>query len=274
MKNFIFLALFFICIQNSNQSVEFIVNDLFVSASACSQSDGKFRFQIRGTFNGDTNLFETFEMNVETSKGKKMPAQCVPVNALGVSEFTCSIDIAHYPIKTEDIILPNKPPQTSDYTFKNWEEIIGKQNKIEKQTCLPESSNTFIPSSIEIGDCGFLDSRTITINGEWEDKSKTIVLVDYSSVEIVFDGDNVSTKCRYFKSRTPLRFECDYKGSGQIKISEQYFQTLTAVYKINSINSGKSVSKCDDDDYILDALSLGSFPFLNKILLIISLLLF
>lgn len=276
LKRTIFIALILISIQESNQAIEFTPEKIEVASNPCSKSKGEYDFNIIGTFSDSVSSFDTITFDVETSDGRKLKSKCNPFKFLS-SKFMCKIEV-RYPLDKIDILLPTKAPIVEKYTFKDWEKVFGANpgvnNKIEDVTCLPEEKNTFIPSSITVGDC-FLGERSFTIKGEWEKKDKA-ELSNYSSANIVLDNKNGDIlKCRY-KTQT-MAFECDSEGEGEIKIREQYFNSLSEVYKIKEFNSGKTTKKCtdkDDDDYVEKILSADSFYFINKILIIITLLLF
>ena len=173
LKRFISIACFLILLQNSSESVEFTVDKLEKNTSPCSSSSGLYTFSILGTFSDTTSYFtESFTLDLDTSSGNKINAECRPIQTLGVYEFSCNIDISKYPLDNVDILLPTKAPQVTQYTFKNWEKVIGAQpgtsNKIAAVTCLPAAEDTFTPSSIEIGDCTFDNKRKFNIIGKWE----------------------------------------------------------------------------------------------------------
>lgn len=272
-KRTIFIVLILISFQNSNQAIEFTVESL-ENRGSCSALTKSFSFGISGTFSEKTSYFsDEFNLDLETSDGKKIKSKCSPLQLLGVYKLSCNIDIVHYPLNKVDIFLPTKAPQITGYTFKNWEQIIGSEsgvsNKISEAECLPKEENIFTPSSINVGDC--LIDRSFTINGDWE---KEVKISDYYSTEIILDNDNKDiAKCRYMGSTNPIHFDCNFDGSGSVKFKEQFFQILSKVYKIKEFDSGKTVNVCSDEEFD-DIRIAGSFYYLNKIFLIIYLLLF
>ena len=275
LKRIFFITLILISIQNSNQTVEFTVEKLEMRSSPCSNSGGQYDYNIKGKFSDTTSIFDSFVFNVETSDGNTMQSTCSPSDLL--SELFCHIDV-RYPLNNADILLPTKTPKVDKFIIKNWEGVFGakpgESNKIGGVTCAPEEKNTFVPSSIEVEDYCILGSRSFTINGDWEQKGKKD-LTNYASATIGLDNKGKDfTKCTY--QTQPNRFECRFEGEGEIKFKEQYFTVLNMPYKIKGYNSGKSYKKCDDDDdeLIEHILSAGSFHFINKILIIISILLF
>lgn len=272
----LFLALLFISIQNSSEAVEFTVESL--NKGSCEKANGKYPFTIHGTFDGKTSYFSSFMLDLETTNGEKIQAECSPIAVLLVYEFSCKIDISRYPLNNVNIIFPTSAPNNDQYTFKNWESIIGSDpgvsNVIESVNCSPEAKNTFVPNSITYDDC-IIDFRKIYIKGNWED-SEGKHPIDYTSGDIVLDNSNKDVvDCSYKNSV----FECKFEGEGRLKINEQYVTIFREVYKIKGYDSGKSVKKCseDDDDFDWDAYlddNLSSNYLLNKFLIIVCLLLF
>ena len=233
---------------------------------------------IIGSFNDSASSIDTIFFDVKTSDGRKWNTNCIPFT----SNFLCDIEV-RYPLDKMDILLPTKTPIVEKYTFKDWEKVFGANpgvsNKIEDVTCLPQERNTFIPSSITVGEC-LLGSRSFTIKGEWEKKNKTDI-INYSSASIVLDNkDGDISNCRY--NNQPIGFTCEFKGEGEIKMKEQFFYASVDLYKMKEFDSGKTFTKCidkddnedeDDDEYVKKFLSADSF-YINKILIIITLLLF
>lgn len=276
LKRTIFIALFLIYIQNSNQAIVFTIEKIERGSTPCSKSEAKYDFDIIGQFSDSVSSFDTIVFYVETSDGRKLQTKCNPFKFLS-SKFMCHIYVS-YPLNKIDVLLPTITPIVDKYTFKNWEEVFGANpgvsNKISDVTCLPEEKNTFIPSSITIGEC-FLGTRSFTINGEWEKKDKA-ELNNYSSANILLDNkDGDISKCIY---KTQFNgFDCDFEGEGEIKMKEQYFTVLSQVYKMNEFNSGQTSKKCTEEEeekYIDIIMSADSLHFINKVLIIITLLLF
>ena len=276
LKRTFFIALIFISIQSSNQIIESTVKEIEVDRYPCSESKAQYDFDIIiSSFSDSVSSFDTITFDVQTSDGRKLETNCNPLNILS-SKFMCHINV-RYPLEKTDILLPTQAPTVQNYAFKNWEQVIGANpgvsNKIGNVTCLPEEKNTFIPSSVTIGDC-FID-RSFTINGEWEKKDKAD-LSDYSSSKIRLDNKNGDlATCRY---KTSFKgFDCNFSGEGDINMKEQYFTVLGEVYKMKEFNSGKSAKRCDDDDFDFDfprPLSADYLHFINKILFFMSFLLF
>ena len=213
-------------------------------------------------------------MDLDTSSNNKINAECRPIQTLGVYEFSCIIDISKYPLNNVDILLPTKAPQVSQYTFKNWEQVIGAQpgvcNKIAAVSCLPEAADTFTPSSIEIGVCTYDDKRKFNILGTWEINKYS--LYKYRDFDLVLDNSSKDTITCNFKDDT--KCECEFEGEGVFKIKEQYVTINLHSYKIKEFNSGKTIDDCDDDDFIESILSSDNLLFLNKYMILIGLLLF
>ena len=275
LKKFLSLACFLIVLQTSFESVEFTVEKLDKNVSPCSTSEGKYTFSIDGTFSGSTSYFtESFTLDLDTSSGNKINAECRPIQTLGVYEFSCIIDISKYPLNNVDILLPTKAPQITQYTFKNWEQVIGAQpgtsNKIAAVTCLPETEDTFTPSSIEIGDCTIDNKRKFNILGKWEKDKYS--LYKYRKFDLVLDNSNKDTATCSFPDNT--KCECEFDGEAVFKIKEQNVNINLLSFKIKAFNSGKTLDDCDDDDYIEGLLNSDNLLFLNKYLVLIGLLLF
>ena len=120
LKRFLSIVLVLILLQNSKESVEFTVDKLEkISVLACRTSLATYSFSIKGTFSDSTSLTDSFTLNMETSTGNKIDGKCTPIQSLGVYSFSCSIDVAKYPLDNVDILLPTTAPQTTKYTFKN-----------------------------------------------------------------------------------------------------------------------------------------------------------
>ena len=275
LKKFLSLACFLILLQTSFENVEFTVEKLDKNVSPCSTSEGKYTFSIDGTFSGSTSYFtESFILDLDTSSGNKINAECRPIQTLGVYEFSCIIDISKYPLNNVDILLPTKAPQVSQYTFKNWEQVVGAQpgtsNKIAAVTCQPETEDTFTPSSIEIGDCTIDNKRKFNILGKWEINKYT--LYRYRKFDLVLDNANKDTATCSFPDST--KCECEFDGEAVFKIKEQNVNINRLSYKIKEFNSGKKLDDCDDDDFVEGLLNSGNLQFLNKYLILIGLLLF
>ena len=274
-KRFLPIACFLILLQNSSESVEFTVEKLDINPSPCSSSSGQYTFSIDGTFSGSTSYFtESFTLDLDTSSNNKIKAECRPIQTLGVYEFSYIIDISKYPLNNVDILLPTKAPQVSQYTFKNWEQVIGAQpgvsNKIAAVSCLPEAEDTFTPSSIEIGDCTIDNKRKFNILGTWEINKYS--LYKYRYFDLVLDNSNKDTvNCRF---PDDTKCECEFEGEAVFKIKEQYVTINLHSYKIKEFNSGKTIDDCDDDDFIESILSSDNLLFLNKYMILIGLLLF
>jgi hypothetical protein len=274
-KRFLSIACFLILLQNSSESVEFTVEKLDINPSPCSSSSGQYTFSIDGTFSGSTSYFtESFTLDLDTSSNNKINAECRPIQTLGVYEFSCIIDISKYPLNNVDILLPTKAPQVSQYTFKNWEQVIGAQpgvsNKIASVSCLPEAEDTFTPSSIEIGDCTIDNKRKFNILGTWEINKYS--LYKHRNFDLVLDNSSKDIATCRFPDET--KCECEFEGEGVFKIKEQYVTINLHSYKIKEFNSGKTIDDCDDDDFIESILSSDNLQFFNKYLILIGLLLF
>ena len=292
----IFITLILVSIQSTNKINEFTVDRLDLSEKYyCTGS--RIEFNIVGSFNGSTGLFDKIYFNV-TSNGNKYEAECLP-SSLN-RKLLCHIKL-RYPVINSDIYLPTTPPEDEKYTFKNWENVFGSRGgeiqKLKNLTCKVNGYTSFTPTSITLGECiKNSDKRRIIINGEWDDNKEGL---SYNmDMSISFDNENGELiECQY--NKTNIGFECDFKVEGIIKIKEQYFEEKTLlgykIYKINKYESDKTASKCinnnsngnnkDDDndgddfydfneDDIKEALSANSLKLLNKILILLSLLLF
>ena len=277
LKRTLFIVLILISIQNSNQNTECTVEKMEYDSDLCSEWKAECVFDIIiSSFSDKISSFDTITFDVHTTDGRKLQTTCSPYNILSTSKFICHIDV-RYPLDNTGILLPTTAPKVEKYAFKNWEKTIGANpgtsNKISDVTCLPEELNTFIPSSVEIGDCA-ISIRYITIKGEWENKNKA--LTNMSPCKIELNNKNLDImSCSY---RTDIiGFECRFEGEGNINMKEQYFTAVNRVYKLKEFNSGKSSKKCADDyddDYFDNLLSADYLHFLNKILIFMGLLLF
>ena len=111
-----------------------------------------YNFDIKGKFHSFDNFLGNAYIELETSDGRKIKTECTPLESF--NKFSCDIKLIKYPLDNVDVILPINAPNTKAYTFLNWEQTIGaspgKSNVFSKINCLPEESNVFIPSSIEI----------------------------------------------------------------------------------------------------------------------------
>ena len=198
-------------------------------------------------------------------------------------ELSCKIDICVYSINKLDILLPTEAPQPDGYIFVEWEKKIGSNpgvsNRIPALECLEKEINTFIPSSITLGECSSGKNK-FAIYGDWENKNKSMPYVHYYDFNLLLDNENNKTSiCNYIKSN-PIHFQCKYEGTGKIKFKEQFLRGYSELYKIKEFDSGKTVKKCsdkdndnDEDEDIMKLLT-SSFYFLNKFLIIFYLLLY
>ena len=143
-------------------------------------------------------------------------------------------------------------------------------------TCLPRERNIFTPTSITIGDCNEY-TRSIKIKGNWiEDRTK---FPSSTSTTISFDfKDGDLIQCNY--NETYSEFDCEFpRKGGNIKIQSQFIPGgQLGPFKINKYDSEEYAPNCDNDDFddeIIKELEFAnSLHFLNKILILISLLLF
>ena len=296
LEKAIFITLILISIQSTKQINEFTVTRLDLDEKYYCSPSSRIDFDIVGSFNDSTSSLDRINFAV-TSNGNKYETECIPSELNG--KLICHIKL-RYPVNNSDIYLPTTPPENKKYTFKNWENIFGSRggeiSKLENLTCKAEEGNIFTPNSITIGECiKNTDKRRIIISGEW-DNAKTI-LSNNAYMAISFDNENGELiGCDY---KVNIGFECDFNVEGKIKVKEQYFEERTLlghkVFKINKYESDKSASKCtnnnpngddkdkdnDGDDFddfneddIKEALFADSLKFLNKILILFSLLLF
>ena len=277
-KRIIFIALILISFQNSIQSVVFTVDTVGKKNFHFSKGKGTYEFYIDGKLNDKNNtLNHNFTMDLGTSDGKKIKANCSPYNALGGNKFLCEIDKDQYPQNNVDILLPIKAPKVEKYTFKNWEQTIGANpgisNKISSETSKDNFVNTFITSSISVSGC--VDEEVFfTVKGQWE-KKDGFIFDEYFPFNIVLDNeDKDEAGCTYDNEPSP-NFNCIVDGMGSIKFKEQIIEGLSngtfRSFKVKGSDSGKYIENCSKINKILSS---GTFNFLNKIIFLISLLLF
>ena len=229
----------------------FVVTKINQRNIACFSTIGSYDFYIEGQFFGKTNILKKFYLQLETSSGSKITSMCTPFQFLG-HRFQCSIEICRYPLNNDDIILPVETPQDSNYDFFNWKEIIGTSpgisNVISNVNCLPEESNVFVPSSIDVGKCSG-NKNVFTINGSWSDKSEINlpILSEYLNFELVLDNENKNiAECKFGNNFNEIK--CEFKGHGDIRIKEQFFMGYLQVFKILEIDSLKNVEECKSEN--------------------------
>lgn len=271
LKRVIFFALIFIFIQGSNQ-VEFNVESIDSKGSYCTQSEGEYHFNILGTFSGSVNFYSVVYLNVTTDGNKKHEAKCYPVSGSTQEKLECYVTI-RYALNLDKIVLPATVPKSNKFTIKNWEKGIGS-GSISDVNCRPNEKNIFTPTLITIGDCNEY-TRSVKIKGNWiEDRIKfpsksTTISFDFR------DGDFI--KCNYNESNS--EFDCEFPGKGgNINIQSQYIKGgQLGPFKINKYESNEYAQNCDNDDFDDEIVKVFEFAnslhFLNKILIIVSLLL-
>ena len=234
MQRIILLAIFLVSIQNSNQ-IDFTVTGL--KAEGCKNPE--YSFSIEGNCEDCSAITDRFNLNLETSKKQTVKAECYPMQILMIHKLLCTIDGSVYPLDNVNIILPTSAPKVDKYTFKNWETTIGAN---------PGTSN-----------CDALGYSTFTINGEWEDKSSLNIPTSYSTAKIFLDNSGQdAADCDYMND--PVRFACEIRGDGRLKVKEQNVTIGISgpkAYKIKGYDSGKSISDCDDDWLFDNATSLS-----------------
>ena len=267
----LFFSLIFITFKITKEICVFNVSKLDLYMGICYSSLGKFDFSIEGKFNSTPEFLDNAYFELETSNGTKIKTECSPFEI--TNSFQCSINLIKYPLNNVDLILPTKAPYTKAYSFVNWEETIGaspgKSNVFSKVKCLPEESNVFIPTSIEINGC-FGKKNNFTIVGEWENKKEKPFLNDFLLPKIKLDNANKDeAECEVYDKENFVLFKCLFKGEGEIRIKEQYFEGFLEVFKIKAIDSNQTVSKCGN----YSSTNFSNFIFLNKILMITILLL-
>ena len=107
-------------------------------------------------------------------------------------------------------------------------------------------------------------------------KKDKVDLSNRLSGKILLDNKNGDiASCSYQTKYN--EFECSFLGEGVINMKEQYFTTLSGVYKMKEFNSGKYSNQCDDDDVDFDipiSISKENLHFLKKILIFMIFLLF
>ena len=277
-KRTIFLVLILISFQNTNQNVEFIIENLEKKSILSLESKGAYIFYITGKLNDkNSSLTCNFTLDLETSDGNKVRSICSPYNSLGVNKILCEINTTQYPLNNIDILLPTKAPQVEKYTFKNWEQVIGAKpgisNKIERDKTTEEVVNTFTPTSITIEEC-LGNNNIVRIEGEWENKND--ILDNFGVILISLDNDeNINASCTFDAAWIPNYFECIIKGHGTIKFKDQNFKGsskgLIKLFKIKGFDSGLTIKDCSiyNDENIKKSYSSGSFNFLNQILILI-----
>ncbi len=283
LKHILFSALLLILLQNSLEEADLIVEKLVIYSSPCNATKGEYTYGIQGHFSQSTyGVPYQIEFDLDTSSGNKIKTTCHPSEILNdnIDAMSCTIDISKYPLENVDVLLPTTAPQLNDLNFTNWKEVIGatpgESNKIGTNVnCVSSIENVFIPSSVEIGDCGF--KRTdFTINGKWENTDR-INLHDFGRAKIALDNSkNDIVDCAY-RNKTHS-FSCEIEGDGLIKIKEQNFNLQNKAYKMKEFNSGKKGKICEEDtvDGVIHPIPVSEnyFLFLNKYLILLGLLLF
>jgi len=283
LKHILFSALLLILLQNSLEEADLIVEKLVIYSSPCNATKGEYTYGIQGHFSQSTyGVPYQIEFDLDTSSGNKIKTTCHPSEILNdnIDAMSCTIDISKYPLENVDVLLPTTAPQLNDLNFTNWKEVIGatpgESNKIGTNVnCVSSIENVFIPSSVEVGDCGF--KRTdFTINGKWENTDR-INLHDFGEAKIALDNSkNDIVECTY-RNKTHS-FSCEIEGDGLIKIKEQNFNLQNKAYKMKEFNSGKKGKICEEDtvDGVIHPIPVSEnyFLFLNKYLLLLGLLLF
>ena len=283
LKHILFSALLLILLQNSLEEADLIVEKLVIYSSPCNATKGEYTYGIQGHFSQSTyGVPYQIEFDLDTSSGNKIKTTCHPSEILNdnIDAMSCTIDISKYPLENVDVLLPTTAPQLNDLNFTNWKEVIGatpgESNKIGTNVnCVSSIENVFIPSSVEVGDCGF--KRTdFTINGKWENTDR-INLHDFGEAKIALDNSkNDIVECTY-RNKTHSFF-CEIEGDGLIKIKEQNFNLQNKAYKMKEFNSGKKGKICEEDtvDGVIHPIPVSEnyFLFLNKYLILLGLLLF
>ena len=283
LKHILFSALLLILLQNSLEEADLIVEKLVIYSSPCNATKGEYTYGIQGHFSQSTyGVPYQIEFDLDTSSGNKIKTTCHPSEILNdnIDAMSCTIDISKYPLENVDVLLPTTAPQLNDLNFTNWKEVIGatpgESNKIGTNVnCVSSIENVFIPSSVEVGDCGF--KRTdFTINGKWENTDR-INLHDFGRAKIALDNSkNDIVECTY-RNKTHI-FYCEIEGDGLIKIKEQNFNLQNKAYKMKEFNSGKKGKICEEDtvDGVIHPIPVSEnyFLFLNKYLILLGLLLF
>lgn len=275
MKRIIILAIILISIQNSNQ-IDYTIEGL--SPGNCELPYAtKYTFTINGKCQQTCSTSNNkFTLDLETSKKQRIKAECV--TGLIRENLSCSIDTSPYPLDNVNIILPAKAPTVEIFTFTNWDKTIGANpgtsNVLKNIKCVPETTNTFIPSSITDIQCDEFLGNTFNINGDWEDKSRLSSSSISGTFSILLDNDNQNATSCIFVSE-PIRFFCTYYGNIRLKIKDQAFTANSGMsFKIKAYDSGKTLDCTDnDDDWDFPddiAISLN----LNKVFIVICLLLF
>ena len=272
LERVIFFTLIFISIQGSNQ-VEFNVESIDSKGSYCIESEGDYNFNILGTFSGSIDFYSLVYFNV-TTNGKKHETKCYPSSKSHPQKLECVVKI-RYTLNLDKIVLPATAPKSNKLTIKNWEKVIGSSS-ISGVTCRPREKNIFTPTLITIGDCNDF-TRSIKIKGNWiEDR---IQFPSSTSTTISFDfPDGDLIKCNYNESNS--EFDCEFpRKGGNVDIRSQFIPGgQLGPFKINKYDSNEYAQNCDNDDYDDEIIKVFEFAnslhFLNKILILVSLLLF
>ena len=143
-------------------------------------------------------------------------------------------------------------------------------------TCLPRERNIFTPTLITIGECNEY-TRSIKIKGNWSEDRTQFPSSTSTTISFDFrDGDLI--KCYYNESNS--EFDCEFPlEGGNIKIQSQFIPGCQlGPFKINKYDSEEYAPNCDNDDFDDEIIKVFEFAnslhFLNKILILISLLLF
>ena len=209
-------AQYFCKLQESK--ITFTVNKLEQEIIPCLSSVCSYRFDIEGEFSSDIDYFKTFTLNlIQPSNAKAICSPCSKTEYLN-ARFQCDIDICDYKLG-DKILVQLEVPESSIYTFSNWEQIIGASpgtsNKVDTTTCLPKADKIFNITNVESNGCNG-NKNVLKLNGKWSKEISSI------SFELDIEGYSKKASCSYEKGKEYLT--CELEGYGDIKINEKYLQ--------------------------------------------------
>ena len=257
------------------EEIQFTVSKLGESLLSCMSFSGQYTFDIEGEFSGETSIFD--EIYVDLMLPTNAQAKCSPYEktAYSSAKLHCIIDICLYPLVLTDVKLPLTPPNSGKYKINKWEEVIGakdgESNVVEKSAkCLPEESNTFVPTSLTSNGCSGT-KNTFSIIGDWENQEKLPTLNFDFKIRIDNDNQDIA-ECK-LSTKNVKQFDCSFDGEGDIKFEEKYFQGLMTAYKMGKIETSIHVDKCSDSDSTPKSKSKSNILFLNIFLLSLAVLL-
>ena len=237
-------AQYFCKVQESKNT--FTVSKIELPYFKCMPTSGYYLFYIEGEFSSEisvTDLSKTLTLNlIQPSNGQ---AICTPFPKTEYSndEFQCEINICDYRIDG-NILVQLDAPESSVYTFTNWEQTIGASpgtsNFVETITCLPKAKGIFNITNVESNGCNG-NKNVLKLNGKWNKQISSI------SFELDIEGYTKKAFCSYQKGNEYIT--CQLEGYGDIKINEKYFTCNDLyVYLISGNDNTISVNKCSSEE--------------------------